>query len=299
MDPCLKGLTRDCFKAHPAFARRAFAYRLLHLLIPPRVARILPKTLQVPLAAPGTRIPLDIDFPPGIVLVPGCNFPAGWTQRDPMPPCAKSMPLPTAAMAASGAAPPTYVAPYAPGPPAPPPAPPPPVSVPYFSETFDTLDPSVWTEWNQGVGDSSIVAAQLKQDAPAGADTSLIYRTHPTTPALAFDFSFMLNYKSGTNRIEYNFRTGTYWIRLRFYGTTKTVDLLTTAGVISQAAAFNFDEDNTWKLVVSGSNATLYRNTTLIFTTALLITSTSWPGRMRIWTYGPGDTRTDDYIIQE
>ena len=32
-EPCLKGLTENCFRVHPAFAKRVFAYRLLMLLI--------------------------------------------------------------------------------------------------------------------------------------------------------------------------------------------------------------------------------------------------------------------------
>jgi len=32
-EPCLKGLTEECFHAHPDYAKRVFAYRLLMLLI--------------------------------------------------------------------------------------------------------------------------------------------------------------------------------------------------------------------------------------------------------------------------
>jgi len=134
---CQKVIGKACFKAFPAFARRAIAYRLLHLLIPPDIAKILPKTLKDPLIAPGVKIPLDAKFPPGTCIVPGCSFPAGWDPDQDPPECAKSMPLPTAAMLASGANPPTYLTPGPSGPlPVQPPPPPPaePVEVTLYTE---------------------------------------------------------------------------------------------------------------------------------------------------------------------
>lgn len=113
--PCVRALDRECFRAHPEFARRALAYRLLHLLIPPDIARLLPKRLRDPLVAPGVEVPLDAVFPPGTVLVPGCSFPAGWKPEDEPPECAKSAPLPTLAMQAAGANPSTFLSPGEPG----------------------------------------------------------------------------------------------------------------------------------------------------------------------------------------
>ncbi|MBA7607361.1 hypothetical protein ES703_14520 [subsurface metagenome] len=113
--PCLKALDRNCFRAHPEFARRALAYRLLHLLIPPDLARLLPKTLRDPLVAPGVEVPLGAVFPPGTVIIPGCDFPAGWDPKDEPPECTKSRPLPTLAMMAAGANPNVFLSPGEPG----------------------------------------------------------------------------------------------------------------------------------------------------------------------------------------
>ena len=113
---CQKVIGEACFKAYPEFARRAIAYRLLHLLIPPNIAKILPKQLSDPLIAPGVTIPLDAKFPPGTCIIPGCSFPAGWDPDEDPPECAKSAPLPTLAMQASGGNPPTYLTPGPGGP---------------------------------------------------------------------------------------------------------------------------------------------------------------------------------------
>ena len=113
---CQRVIGKACFKAFPGFARRAIAYRLLHLLIPPDIAKILPKQLSDPLIAPGVTVPVDAKFPPGTCIVPGCSFPAGWDPDQDPPECAKSAPLPTLAMQASGGNPSTYLAPGPSGP---------------------------------------------------------------------------------------------------------------------------------------------------------------------------------------
>jgi len=148
--PCQKAIGKACFKAFPAFARRAIAYRLLHLLIPPDIAKFLPKTLKDPLIAPGVKIPLDAKFPPGTCIVPGCSFPAGWDPDEDPPECAKSAPLPTLAMIASGGNPNVFLAPGPSGP-LPVPASPAPtketVEVTKYAEN-DCLITNNQTTWN-------------------------------------------------------------------------------------------------------------------------------------------------------
>lgn len=46
IDPCLKGLTGDCFKARPSYAKGILAYRLLVLLVPPEAVSRLPKMAE-------------------------------------------------------------------------------------------------------------------------------------------------------------------------------------------------------------------------------------------------------------
>jgi len=137
--PCEKAIGKACFEAFPEFAKRAIAYRLLHLLIPPEIARLLPKQLADPLIAPGVKVPLDAKFPPGTCVVPGCDFPAGWDPKSEPPACTKSAPLPPIAMVAGGANPNTMVAPGPSGPL--PPSPPPPA--PGIEPGSDTYYPAV------------------------------------------------------------------------------------------------------------------------------------------------------------
>lgn len=85
MSPCLKRLDADCFRAHPAWAKQAFAYRLVHLLTPRRLTKRLPKGLRRGLIAPGVIIPPGVDVPAGMILSPGATLPAGWTAGDPLP----------------------------------------------------------------------------------------------------------------------------------------------------------------------------------------------------------------------
>ena len=84
--PCRRALDAECFKQHPQWARRAFAYRLLHVFFPPWLSRRLPKFLRLPLVAPGVDIPTEAYFPPGSYFPPGTVFPPGWQPGDPPPP---------------------------------------------------------------------------------------------------------------------------------------------------------------------------------------------------------------------
>jgi len=84
--PCLQRIDADCFRAQPAWAKRAFAYRLVHLLTPKPLTKRLPKGLRLALIAPGLEIPPGVELPPGVVVSPGTDLPASWTPGDPIPP---------------------------------------------------------------------------------------------------------------------------------------------------------------------------------------------------------------------
>ncbi len=79
-DPCKDGLTPECFATAPAWAKMAFAYRLLCALAPPEITRRLQKYLLDAIFAAGFDIPPDFMMPPGVI------FPPGWTPGDPLPP---------------------------------------------------------------------------------------------------------------------------------------------------------------------------------------------------------------------
>lgn len=106
--PCEKILDKECFEQRPKWARQAFAYRLLHLLFPPEITRLLPRVLRLPLFPPGIEIPPEqilpdgsvagpitlpegeipagVIIPPGTVVYPWSLFPPGWTPYMDWPP---------------------------------------------------------------------------------------------------------------------------------------------------------------------------------------------------------------------
>lgn len=65
-DPCDKGLTKDCFRLHPQWAKQAFAYRLLHTITPKRLSRHLPRAFRIPLIFQDAGIPSGVSLPPGL-----------------------------------------------------------------------------------------------------------------------------------------------------------------------------------------------------------------------------------------
>lgn len=114
--PCEMGLTPECFRAYPAWARQALAYKLLHIVLPKQLAQNLPRGLNLPLVPPGVSLPPGVVFPPGTVVPPGVSFPPGWTPGDPAPPGVIIPPPVSPTPPDSGATPPIYTTPWEPGP---------------------------------------------------------------------------------------------------------------------------------------------------------------------------------------
>lgn len=97
MQPCLRRIDADCFRSRPAWAKQAFAYRLVHLLTPKPLTKRLPKGLRRAL------------IPPGVVWQPGDPLPAGAIMPAALPPGVET----------TGPTPPTYTEVWGPGPPSP------------------------------------------------------------------------------------------------------------------------------------------------------------------------------------
>ena len=76
--PCAEGLSSACFKAYPAWARQALAYKLLHAILPKQLTKNLPKGLGRALIGPGAIIPSGVVFPPGMAIPPNFTFPDRW-----------------------------------------------------------------------------------------------------------------------------------------------------------------------------------------------------------------------------
>lgn len=116
--PCSAGLTQNCFKQHPAFAKQAFAYRLLHTITPKPLARKLPEILRDALVAGGVIVPPGLTLPPGVVVPPGSVLPVEPVPVGEVPGGALQPPsnmLPPD-IPVGGVIPPLYTAPWSPGP---------------------------------------------------------------------------------------------------------------------------------------------------------------------------------------
>lgn len=83
--PCARGLTKECFEKYPEWAKRAFAYKLMHTLWPPWLTRRLPKWLRLALIGDGVILPPGYIPPDGMTIPPNYTFPPGWSPGDPIP----------------------------------------------------------------------------------------------------------------------------------------------------------------------------------------------------------------------
>jgi len=82
---CADGLTPECFEKYPQYAKKVFAYRLMHTLCPARMTRKLRESLWRIL----TEYPLSWVPPEYFIFPPGFTwemlFPEDWTPEDPLP----------------------------------------------------------------------------------------------------------------------------------------------------------------------------------------------------------------------
>jgi len=198
--PCARGLTPECFKEYPEWAKRAFAYRLFHTLFPPNITRRLPKILRGPLVYPGVVIPPDIPFPPGTIIPPDTDFPPGWTPADPAPPGILPPPFAPGQEPPDGALPPLYTQPWEPGPVHTPPVTPSARPDPWFYDDFDIIDPAVWTDWSEGTGANSIDAGQLKMYSGLAGDYAYLNTADDATIPASCTISFDLTYNVGSGQ---------------------------------------------------------------------------------------------------
>ena len=118
-NPCAKGLTPECFTAHPEWAKKAFAYRMFCMLAPPGITRRLQKYLVDAMAFPGTILPPGFEIPPGWTVPPGFVFPPGWKPGDPPPPGLIPPGVDWNDPPGIAPAPPPFICPWQPGPPIP------------------------------------------------------------------------------------------------------------------------------------------------------------------------------------
>jgi len=297
--PCEKAIGKACFKAFPEFAKRAIAYRLLHLLIPPEIAKLLPKQLADPLIAPGVKVPLDAKFPPGTCVVPGCDFPAGWDPKSEPPACTKSAPLPPIAMVAGGANPNVMVAPGPSGPlPPSPPPPPPPEDEAWFYDSFDTLDLGVWTKVvDAGVTIEATGGRLLYTIGSLGADGEIQRdesRSYPTDIDISFNLEVSGTYVEFSHYVD----IGSYSVSVQFWRGVK-IRIMETGGWVDHAVADFRDADVSWTLKVRSNLLSIFKNDVEIISDRAMTASNVGPKNMRLNMLHTGTGYLDEYTITE
>lgn len=297
--PCVKALDRECFRAHPEFARRALAYRLLHLLIPPDIAKLLPKKLSDPLVAPGVEVPLGAVFPPGTVLVPGCSFPVGWDPEDEPPECAKSRPLPTLAMQIAGGNPSVILSPGEPGTGQvhPPPGPPP-VTELWFDEPFDNITDHTWTVGESGSATVTIVTGRLRLYGPPPADLASINRTDSRSLPATIEVLVKNEIDGTVGKWAFVLSGPTYMLYLILWDDT-TLRLKDPVGWTDIAIDPVDGENILWKFSINGDQLDIYRDGTSEVTAFTLPATLFADGWMWISSEDGYTTYTDYYTIED
>lgn len=297
---CQKVIGKACFKAFPTFARRAIAYRLLHLLIPPDIAKILPKTLKDPLVAPGVKIPLDAKFPPGTCVVPGCSFPAGWDPDQDPPECAKSAPLPTLAMIASGGNPNIMLSPGESGAAQvhPPPGPPPEPGL-WLDEPFSDLTTYAWTVTEIVSSTVTIVSGRLKLYA-VGDGNAAIERTDSRAVPVKMDIKILNEIEAGGEDWYFFIGNASYMISIHFYAKWDQVSIWTGTVWQDITGIDSIEGKNIeWKFSIDGDTLNLYRDDVIFLANFTLPATTAADGKMMFISGDVNTSYTDYFTIED
>jgi len=296
--PCLKRLDADCFRAHPAWAKQAFTYRLVHLLTPKALTKRLPKGLRRALLAPGVVMPPGVEMPPGVVVGPGGEVPPGWTPADPLPPGAIAPGTAPPGVEQSGAAPPTYTDVWSPGPVATAPPGGPVAVEPWFYDDFDDNWTDNWTDYSSGSGANTIHNNKLKMYSGASGDYAFLRAADDNTIPDAFVWTFELNVYSGTGEMVFYLYTGDHDLALIFEPPTTLKIKRAAAPIWKEITIANFlNQTHTWKTVYNGTTIDTYRDTTLIDSSLVPHSWSSYKGRRTLSCDNVLTTYIDDYTI--
>ncbi len=295
-NPCGKGLTPECFKAHPAFAKRALAARLLHLLFPPAITVRLPGKFREALAFPGSG------FPPG--WLPGDPWPdspyfwdaVNWPEGYYGPPGTFPPPAPPEGLP-DGPLPPIFLPPFEPGP-VHIPTSAPEVSIYSFSEEFTTLDTDIWTVTAEAVSTVDIVVGRLRFLGVSGDPTMKISRTDADATPENYDLSFLMNYISGATFLCVTFYNGTYAFNFRLFWSTY-FGIWNGMSWQYEVVGSIIGSELSWKFSVTGGTCVVYINNTPIASSKGLESNTSNTGRLEIWANGVQSATFDTLVLQE
>lgn len=295
MSPCLKQIDAACFKTHPKWAKQAFAYKMVHLLFPPQVTKLLPKVLRRALIAPGVHVPAGIELQPGIVVGPDTEFPPALTIGDPFPAGVIDPVTLPPDISGPGVAPSSLIDPFAPGPVHTPSPSPPAEEAPFFYDDFNVLDPLVWTDIDESAGGViSIVDGRVEFDTTIPG-TVYIQRTESEPWPDVFDITFDHAHMSGTDSTTFRIQTGSYLVLFRFIppSSVKLSGPVTHYPNVTDYAG----ELHKWRLVVNGAFADLYQHDVLKYSGHEWSPNIAEPGLMKISLGTGARTLIDDFTI--
>lgn len=297
---CQKSIGKACFKAFPAFARRAIAYRLLHLLIPPDIAKLLPTSLSDPLIAPGVQIPLDAKFPPGTCIVPGCSFPAGWDPDQDPPECAKSAPLPTLAMIAGGGNPNVFLSPGPNGPlPVQAPSAPEPEDELWLNEQFNDLTTYDWDITEIGSSTVTIVSERLRLYAIGDGNAAIELADARAVP-LKMDIKILNEIDTGGEDWYFFIGNASYMISVHFYAKWDQVSIWNGSAWHDITGIDSIEgESIVWKFSVDGDTLNLYRDDVIFLANFTLPANTAADGKMMFISGDVNTAYADYYTIED
>ena len=297
--PCARGLTSACFRAHPQWARQALAARLLHAITPKQLTKRLPPSLNKALVVPGLALPPGVslaDLPAGTLITTTAVFPPGWTAGDPLPPGTAAPPTTAPDEPGASVVPPFYVGPGAPVYPKANPAPS--GAVAWFSEPFDNLTAGSWTDESFLGGSAECIDGVLHLDCMGPDGSGDIQRIDTTNYPENFSLVAAITVVSGTYQIEMERRTDAYRARL-VLKPPNMVDVLGRYSVEDVDVGNYLGTEIVWRLACTGHLGTLYMNDVAIIEDYHLFMSSSGAGEINLRCRRTGATLWDYFNLTE
>lgn len=281
--PCKDGLSPACFAQEPAFARRAFAFRLLSAFSPPQLSKRLITFLGLTRFDPFGILPDWLQLPPWFILLPGAIIPPGWKIGDPPFEGLLVSPDYWGGLGYFSPLGPTYINSLSlfTGPPSPGIRPP---VFPSLYDPFSSLNTSFWDVWEEPGTTVSHSGSQVSFFSPSSPDycsiraSSLGFSVPPRWVS-----SLMLNIFSFGGVLpffEYWIDIGIHRIHLQLLPPNEIIfpnPDSTRISVDSFADAWTV-----WKIYYSSGSASLYRDSALIVSDVPVIPLSTHPGRLTL-----------------
>ena len=286
-NPCANGLSAECFKQRPAFARQAFAFRMIAAFTPPGLSKPLLKFLGLIRFDPAGQIPEFLNLPPWWIIAPDTVIPPDWEVGDPpftgllIPPVfspsaeaskageAFSEDLQNALETSDGISAsvsgPDFLAPGGGGSAAAPDYSSP-VIDPWFYDAFNSFDLAVWNKWLDGSATIELDGIGNLKFLSTGTDYCNLWTSNDSTIPDKWVFTFRVKLKDITPADPDFFIqifTGSHVVKLRLNPPT-TVWHATGAGSDEITVVDNMQVFHVYSLVYDDGYTDLYQDGVLI-----------------------------------